>query len=370
MSRERRVRVLRALPVLEGRRKALETCVYCPKLCRSACPVSNAEPRETLTPWGKMSSAAHVAHGDVTLDASFTSTAYACTGCMACREACDHGNPVASTLLDVRSAFADAGASPKEAEAVRAGWGAHRARTKDAARAAGAAGATGGGRALLVGCTYLNELPDTAADAIAVARAIHGPEVSILDDCCGLPLLLAGDRERFRHHVNELAERLGKATLTVVDPGCAMALRNHAPEQGAAAVDVSLLVEEIAGAPERFVARTASDDRAPVRYHDPCQLGRGLGVYEAPRQVLTRALGQAPAEFIRSRSYGACSGAGGLLPKTMPETSRAIAAERKREHDEAGGGMIVTACASSAIALRKAHADVVDLVTIARRGLR
>ena len=54
----------------------------------------------------------------------------------------------------------------------------------------------------------------------------------------------------------------------------------------------------------------------------------------------------------------------------MPETSRAIAAERKREHDEAGGGTIVTACASSAIALRKTHADVVDLVTLARRGLR
>lgn len=360
------MRALTVLPSLEARRKALETCVYCPKLCRSACPVSNAEPRETLTPWGKMSSAAHAAHGDVALDASFTSTAYACTGCMACREACDHGNPVASTLLDARSAFADAGASPKEADAVRAGWGAHRARTKDAARSAGT---TTGGRALLVGCTYLTKLPDTAGDAVAVARAIHG-DVSIVDDCCGLPLLLAGDRERFRHHVNELAERIGTSTLTVVDPGCAMALREHAPEQGAAKIDVSLLVEEIAAAPERFVARSASAGNAPVRYHDPCQLGRGLGVYEAPRQVLTRALGQAPAEFIRSRAYGACAGAGGLLPKTMPETSRAIAAERKREHDEAGGGTIVTACASSTIALRKTHAEVVDLVTIARRGLR
>ena len=51
------LRPMRALPVLEPRRDALEKCVFCPKLCRSACPVSNAEPRETITPWGKMSMA-------------------------------------------------------------------------------------------------------------------------------------------------------------------------------------------------------------------------------------------------------------------------------------------------------------------------
>ena len=50
-------RPLRRLPTLGARKDTLEKCVFCPKLCRSACPVSNAEPRETLTPWGKMSTA-------------------------------------------------------------------------------------------------------------------------------------------------------------------------------------------------------------------------------------------------------------------------------------------------------------------------
>src|ERR1035438_3701161 len=68
---------MRALPVLEGRRDALEKCVFCPKLCRSACPVSNAEPSETLTPWGKMSTAYFLAQGDVPATESFARTSLA-----------------------------------------------------------------------------------------------------------------------------------------------------------------------------------------------------------------------------------------------------------------------------------------------------
>ena len=56
------------LPLLEPHRSALEKCVYCPKLSRAACPVSNVEASETVTPWGKMSMAFFAARGDVPID--------------------------------------------------------------------------------------------------------------------------------------------------------------------------------------------------------------------------------------------------------------------------------------------------------------
>src|SRR5438309_7778341 len=98
-------RPMRQLPLLESRRGELEKCVFCPKLCRSACPVSNAEPRETITPWGKMSLSWLAAHGDVPVDASHARPAWACTGCFGCRESCDHANPVTETLFDARAAL-------------------------------------------------------------------------------------------------------------------------------------------------------------------------------------------------------------------------------------------------------------------------
>lgn len=342
---------LKRLPMLEPRRRAMETCVYCPKLCRSACPVSNAEPRETIIPWGKVSSAYHLARGVVPASdsASFAKTAWACTGCRACAEACDHKNDVAGTLLDARDAFVREKIAPESATRAIAHFAEHTART---ARAVDSLHDTriSTGKSLLIGCTYARKLPDVARDAIAVAQRLFG-EVTLERACCGLPLRLAGDAKGFADHAARFANR----DVVVVDPGCAIALR-------AANARVTLLVEHVAERVSEL--REASCGERTVRYHDPCQLGRGLGVYEAPRVVLTRVLGRAPLELANSRERGSCSGAGGLLPLTMPETSRAIAKGVVAEHDALGGGEIVTACASSALRL-----GATDLVTLMARAL-
>ena len=150
-------RPLRRLPTLAARKDTLEKCVFCPKLCRSACPVSNAEPRETLTPWGKMSVAYFAARGDVPLEESYARPAWACTGCFACRGACDHENDVAGTLLDARSALVGAQLGPEGAHRAIARFGSHREATRRAvSELSSHAGVGPGARdALLVGCGYV-----------------------------------------------------------------------------------------------------------------------------------------------------------------------------------------------------------------------
>ena len=106
------------LPLLEPHRAALETCVYCPKLSRAACPVSNAEASETVTPWGKMSLAYFAARGDVPLDEEHAKPAWACSACYACRERCDHKNEVATVLTDARAELFSAGLAPAGAKMV------------------------------------------------------------------------------------------------------------------------------------------------------------------------------------------------------------------------------------------------------------
>src|SRR5437588_281466 len=116
------------LPVVENGAKALladrnvelETCAYCPKLSRAACPVSNADGRETTTPWGKMSAGFLLSRGAVEATKEQASPPWACTGCFACREACDLRNDVAGTLLDVRAAMMLEGLAPSAAVRVAA----------------------------------------------------------------------------------------------------------------------------------------------------------------------------------------------------------------------------------------------------------
>lgn len=368
------LRPMHALPVLESRRAALENCVFCPKLCRSACPVSNAEPKETLTPWGKMSMTYFAARGDVPMEPSYAAPAWACTGCYGCRESCDHKNDVTGTLYDARTELVSSKVAPRGAVETISGFAAHDAATRADVHALGenTAGVRSDSRTkLLIGCGYARKAKSEAKDAIRAAAGVGGEDVALVEGCCGLPLFMAGDKEGFARKAASFAEETrGAEKIMVVDAGCAMTLKRHY-----ASVDVRLdgQVEVVVerAAQELVRLEGAPSGSTKVRYHDPCQLGRGLGIYDAPRAVLTRILGRAPDEFDTRREKAACAGAGGLLPVTMPDVARTIARTRNDEHYRNGGGRIVTACASSLRALRKDNPSPVDdIVTWIARAVR
>lgn len=337
------------LPMLEASRAPLETCAFCPKLCRTACPVSNAEPREALIPWGKMTASYQAALGDQPLTHETAALAWACTGCLACREACDHKNPVAATLGAARAAFGDAGLAPPAATAV--------AQRTESPRVRG----DGSGPLLLVGCGYEKKLPETAANGVAVARALlgeRGAALRVYEGCCGLVATLAGDRARAEAARAALARARGDAPLLVMDPGCAAAL-------GAEGVGYELLVDVAARSLPTFSYGGAAGAAGAV-YHDPCALGRGLGRYEEPRRLLAHVLGAPPAEMAHARADAECSGGGGLLPITMPEVSARIGAARAAS---AGDRPVVTACASSLRRFRSAGKTAHDLFDLLARAL-
>jgi len=94
-----------------------------------------------------------------------------------------------------------------------------------------------------------------------------------------------------------------------------------------------------------------------------------LGEYAAPRLVLARALGRQPDEFAEQRESAECSGGGALLPIAMPETSAKIADLRLSAHERAGGGTLVTACASSLRRFRARGTPAVDIASVVAQSL-
>jgi len=355
------------LPTLEPHRAALETCVYCPKLSRAACPVSNVEHSETVTPWGKMSMAYFAARGDVPLDAEHAAPAWACTACYGCRDRCDHKNEVAAALTDTRAEMFSRGAAPVAAQQIAARF---LERSGEVARVFD--GLQDDPRdpaapAVLVGCGYARHAPDVAADALGAVAALVGRPVRALRACCGLPLLHAGDREGFLAAARRLlAEIGGLAGVIAVDPGCARALLVEYPRLGLAAPRPELFIDLAARSAERLAVRA---DAPALRWHDPCQLGRGLGRFDEPRAVLARIAGRAPLEFQRTRREGECSGGGGLLPATRPESAQAIASARVAEHRSLGGGVLVTGCAQSLHRFRRAGEPAEDVASLVARAL-
>ncbi len=371
------------LPLLEQRQPELETCATCPKLSRAVCPVSNADGHETTTPWGKMTAAYLLSRGGVEATAAQAWPPWACTGCFACRHACELNVDVAGTLLDARADLMKAGLAPEPAARVVAR---HAERTEDAdrgldaaierARARGAASEPGASTRVLVGCFASRGGPepnadDPAADALVAAAALAFGPIDVVRGCCGAPLRAAGDREGFVAAARSMAAATASAkTVIVADAGCAHTIRKRWPEVSVHARGEVLHLVELA-ARERRRLRVLPDVAAsgPVRYHDACHLGRGLGVYEPPRAVLATILGRAPDEFARSREGATCAGGGGLVPVTAPATARAIADARLGQHRDEGGGAIVTTCGSSRKLLARDGTRVFDLATLSARAV-
>lgn len=363
-------RPLRRLPQLESRKVELERCVFCPKLCRSACPVSNVDTRETVTPWGKMSMAYFVANESVALAPSFAQPAWACTGCFGCREHCDHENDVTGTLFEARSALVEKGEAPIGAKRVLEKFDSRAALARMQLDAVAGDVDANAKTMVLVGCEHARHRTQAGVDTVRATAKLTDGKVCLAEECCGAPLLYAGDKKRFDEQARKFAEHAqGKDQIIVGDAGCAAAIRVHSTHKDPSLRTPVLHFAELAAREVTRLKRISHD--GPVRWHDPCQLGRGLGVYEAPRQVLARLLGRAPAEFARSRDDARCSGAGGLLPVTMPDVARGIAEQRLADHAEAGGGTIITACASSARSFQRSGArEVLDLATVVMRGLQ
>lgn len=79
-----------------------------------------------------------------------------------------------------------------------------------------------------------------------------------------------------------------------------------------------------------------------VSYHDPCFLGRGLGIYDAPRKVL-RYVGADLAEMKRNREQSLCCGSRGV-GNYFENFAAQTATARIREFKETKADFLITAC--------------------------
>jgi formate hydrogenlyase subunit 6/NADH:ubiquinone oxidoreductase subunit I len=77
----------------------IQTCQFCMKLCRQACPVAEISKSELLTPFGKIS-----AIGQHTgLEENWALTSFECTHCGMCTSYCTHEIPVEALLSKQRN---------------------------------------------------------------------------------------------------------------------------------------------------------------------------------------------------------------------------------------------------------------------------
>jgi Fe-S oxidoreductase len=115
--------------------------------------------------------------------------------------------------------------------------------------------------------------------------------------------------------------------------------------------------------------------REKVVYHDPCELGREMGIYERPRKVLQSIPGIELVEMVRNRENTWCCGGGGGLKGADWDLALEIGKDKIEEALATGARTIVSACPSCKTsindAVRAVGADLkaVDITELAVKSI-
>ena len=129
--------------------------------------------------------------------------------------------------------------------------------------------------------------------------------------CCGRPMLTAGRTEEAAEIVRKNTEVIlgsGADTLIVSCPICYRMFTENYKLPGVRVVHYSRYFE---GLVKLGRLKLQKSDLCYV-YHDPCELGRGCGIYDEPRLLLGQAAGIAEAASSREESI-CCGGSLGSL---------------------------------------------------------
>jgi len=163
--------------------------------------------------------------------------------------------------------------------------------------------------------------------------------------CCGHDLLWTGDIENFQrlaeHNLSEIEKSKAKTVLF----SCAEGYRTFKvdyPEYfgslGFEVIHISELLKEKLDSGEIKFNKL---DRT-VTYQDPCRLGRHLGIYDQPREVLSSIPGLKLTEMEKSGKNAVCCGTSAWT--NCGASSKMIQLARLREADHLRAGTMVTSC--------------------------
>ncbi len=169
--------------------------------------------------------------------------------------------------------------------------------------------------AFMPGCALSSYSP-TLVKSIIQHLQEKLPGINVLMQCCGKPMRVVGDMERFERYYglleNDIA-RLGVDTVVTACENCYMSLKTLSPH-----VNTVSLYEILAdiGVPAQDFSHVQ-----PVALHDPCPTRHERPLQDAVRKIL-HTIKLPFEEFKFNRDKTQCCGSGGMLALTNPKLSR------------------------------------------------
>ncbi len=198
-----------------------------------------------------------------------------------------------------------------------------------------------------VGCTAALT-PKIQNVAIATAKLFNklGIDFSILGDqevCCGSVAMRTGDRKAFEKVAEKNIKLFKEQGITKIVTSCAGCYRTFKKDYEKKLEGIEILhsvefLKEVIAQKDLKLENLNID----TTYHDPCHIGRHMGMYQTPREILNQISNL--VEMRTNREGAMCCGAGGGVKKGFPELSLEMAKNRVKEAEATGAKFLVSTC--------------------------
>jgi len=227
-----------------------------------------------------------------------------------------------------------------------------------------------------VGCmTSFSPAISSIAEANLKLLYQAGEDFALLGEeeyCCGFPLIVAGLSCEWQWLRDKNVETIKKMQAKQVVFNCASCYHTFKHEYQEELPQVEFLHNT------EYIHRLITSKRVKfkgikgrIAYHDPCDLGRGCGVYEPPRKVIKAIPEVEYVELPLNRRYSTCCGGGGDLEMVNADLVNKIAETLVEEFEEVGVDIVATACGQckrmiqNAIKARKSKIKAMDMAELA-----
>jgi Fe-S oxidoreductase len=195
--------------------------------------------------------------------------------------------------------------------------------------------------------SHLNEGDMNLGDSTSAAFTLFeemGTEVSYLGrdflKCCGHDQKWQGLDEVFDKLKSYNQKKIEASGIDTLVSSCAECFRTFARDYELEGIKVMHTTEYLIE--NGFDMELKVEDELTVTYHDPCRLGRQMGIYDEPRELIADVEGVNLVEMEHSGEDAMCCGVSSMM--SCNENARALRVTRMEEIRSTGADMMITSC--------------------------
>lgn len=292
-------------------------CTEC-RLCSEVCSMSVVF-GDKYSPEKKLLSAGEIMAGKG--KPTDIKNIYQCTKCGACEDACPEGIKITSIIDDARREYVTRRgvkfSAQRELIKNTFQYGTPFGNTSTRILFHQEHGSDMRDTVLFFGCfsSYKNKDIATASFNILGKLGVKFRCLGEEEPCCGYFIFNTGDHtsaNKIVENNKKLFKEKGVKRIITVCPGCSTFLMKYY-KMDIEIVHISKLISDVFE--EREIPLKKRN--GTVAFHDACNIGRSLGLYQEPRRMIT-ALGYNLVEMELSKENAICCGADGGMKIAFP----------------------------------------------------